>query len=171
MFSLFLFFSVIRFWRTEEKLQSPGAESRAVPAGSLALPGTPPSAAPLEGARRRARHRRGRGAALGAGPATPQPIRAAARPGDRGWPGAQGAGRRLTVAVAGQRSRGAASERSAAQPRERERRRRQRRWRGVTARSGSRRRGVASCGGRGGGGDDVRAMLQVSSGAGVLTSS
>ena len=45
----------------------------------------------------------------GAEPAAWQPIRAAARPEGRGSPGAQGAGLRLTVAVAGQRSPGTAS--------------------------------------------------------------
>ncbi|XP_069396143.1 C-type natriuretic peptide-like [Delphinus delphis] len=110
---------------------------------------------------------------MGAEPATPQPIRAAARPGGRGSPGAQGAGLRLTVAVAGQLSRGAAS---TARRRELERRRRRRRRRRVPARSGSWRSGVASRGGGGGGGGGggsggVRAMLRVSLGVGVLTSS
>ena len=110
---------------------------------------------------------------MGAEPATPQPIREAARPGGRGSPGAQGAGLRLTVLVAGQLSQGAVS---AARRRELERRRRQqrrrrrRRRRRVPARSGSWRSGVASRGG-GGGGGGVRAMLRVSLGAGVLTSS
>ncbi|XP_030737972.1 C-type natriuretic peptide-like [Globicephala melas] len=108
---------------------------------------------------------------MGAEPATPQPIRAAARPGGRGSPGAQGAGLRLTVAVAGLLSRGAAS---TARRRELERRRRRRRRR-VPARSGSWRSGVASRGGGGGGGGGgsggVRAMLRVSLGVGVLTSS